>query len=46
MKIWETSADLKNPESVVYYQPDNTLFVSNINGEPTERREINRSATS
>jgi sugar lactone lactonase YvrE len=35
--IWETSPDLKNPESVVYYQPNKTLFVSNINGEPAER---------
>jgi hypothetical protein len=35
--IWETSPDLKSPESVVYYQPENTLFVTNINGEPAEK---------
>jgi sugar lactone lactonase YvrE len=35
--IWETLPNLRTPESVVYYLPENTLFVSNINGEPTEK---------
>ena len=27
----------KNPESIVYYEPDNILFVSNVNCNPTEK---------
>jgi hypothetical protein len=36
-KIWETSVDLKNPESVVYAPKQNLLFVSNINGKPDQK---------
>ena len=36
-KIWETSVDLKNPESVVYAPKQNLLFVSNINGQPDQK---------
>ena len=36
-KIWETPADLKNPESVVYAPKQNLLFVSNINGKPDQK---------
>ena len=33
-KLWETPANLKNPESVVYAPKQNVLFVSNVNGKP------------
>jgi len=36
-KIWETSADLKNPESVVYLPKQNLLLVSNVNGKPDQK---------
>lgn len=36
-KLWETTNDLKNPESVVYAPEQNVLFVSNMNGKPTEK---------
>jgi sugar lactone lactonase YvrE len=36
-KIWESPADLKNPESVVYAPKQNLLFVSNINGKPDQK---------
>lgn len=35
-KLWETQDNLKNPESVVYASKQNVLFVSSINGAPTE----------
>lgn len=35
-KLWETQDNLKNPESVVYASKQNILFVSSINGAPTE----------
>lgn len=35
-KIWETG-NLKTPESVYYHEPANVLFVSNINGKPTNK---------
>lgn len=35
-KVWETG-DLKTPESVYYYETDNVVFVSNINGKPTDK---------
>ena len=35
-KIWETE-NLKTPESVYYHEPANVLFVSNINGKPTNK---------
>ena len=36
-KLWETANDLKNPESVAYSPKLNILFVSNVNGNPTEK---------
>ena len=36
-KLWETTNDLKNPESVAYAPEQNVLFVSNMNGKPTEK---------
>jgi sugar lactone lactonase YvrE len=33
-KIWETPAQFKTPESVIYEPNENVLFVSNINGAP------------
>src|SRR6476661_2038194 len=36
-KLWETPNGLKNPESVAYAPKQNVLFVSNINGKPTEK---------
>jgi sugar lactone lactonase YvrE len=35
-KIWETPAQLKTPESVLYEPTVNVLFVSNIDGKPDE----------
>ena len=36
-KLWETPNVLKNPESVAYAPKQNVLFVSNINGNPTQK---------
>lgn len=36
-KLWETTNDLKNPESVAYAPEQNVMFVSNVNGKPTEK---------
>ena len=36
-KLWETTNDLKNPESVAYAPKQNVLFVSNVNGKPTQK---------
>src|SRR5215204_1521583 len=36
-KVWETLAELKTPESVVYAPKQDTLFVSNIDGKPDEK---------
>jgi len=36
-KLWETTNDMKNPESVAYAPEQNVLFVSNMNGKPTEK---------
>ena len=36
-KLWETPANLKNPESVAYKSKQHVLFVSNINGEPDQK---------
>jgi hypothetical protein len=33
---WETEG-FKNPESVIYHAPKNILFVSNVNGAPTDK---------
>ena len=36
-KRWETKRDLRVPESVLYNPSDDILYVSNINGKPTEK---------
>ena len=36
-KLWETPANLKNPESVAYAPKQNILFVSNVNGRPDQK---------
>src|SRR5262245_29711374 len=36
-ELWETPADLKNPESVVYAPKQDVLFVSNIEGKPNQK---------
>jgi DNA-binding beta-propeller fold protein YncE len=36
-KLWETPANLKNPESVAYASKQNILFVSNMNGDPDKK---------
>ncbi len=37
-KVWESSSEvLKTPESVLYDEDRDILFVSNINGEPSEK---------
>lgn len=36
-KLWETDSTLKVPESVLYYAPENVLFVSNIDGKPDDK---------
>jgi len=35
-KIWETEAVFKVPESVIYDPTNDIIYVSNINGDPTE----------
>jgi len=34
---WETKKELRVPESVLYDESGNVLYVSNINGKPTEK---------
>lgn len=36
-KVWETTADLKTPESALYYQDKDVIYVANINGDPSEK---------
>jgi sugar lactone lactonase YvrE len=36
-KLWETPAQLKTPESVLYSPTEGVLFVSNIDGKPDEK---------
>ena len=36
-KVWETDRVLKTPESVFYNSADSMLYVSNINGSPSEK---------
>src|SRR5919197_4959587 len=36
-KVWETSTELKTPESVIYEPNENVLFVSNIDGLPDRK---------
>ncbi|NOZ35817.1 MAG: hypothetical protein GXO80_11030 [Chlorobi bacterium] len=35
--LWETSADLKTPESVKFDSVNNILYISNINGNPAAK---------
>lgn len=37
VKQWETEKILRVPESVLFHEPSNTLFISNIGGKPTEK---------
>lgn len=36
-KVWESKKDFLVPESVLYNKIDKTLYISNINGNPTEK---------
>jgi len=36
-KVWQTEKVFSVPESVLYHKSDKTLYVSNINGAPTEK---------
>lgn len=36
-KVWETPAQFKTPESVIYESNENMLFVSNIDGAPDRK---------
>ena len=37
VKAWQTEKVFSVPESVLYHKADKTLYVSNINGAPTEK---------
>ena len=39
-KLWETPAQLKTPESVLYEPIENVLFVSSIDGKPDESNSL------
>jgi len=34
IKLWETNADFKLPESVIYDKENDILYVSNMQGDP------------
>ena len=36
-KVWETTCDLKTPESVLYDSEQDVIYVANINGNPTDK---------
>lgn len=36
-KVWETTAELKTPESVLYDDVRDVIYVANINGDPSEK---------
>jgi DNA-binding beta-propeller fold protein YncE len=36
-KVWETTAGLKTPESVIYYPEKDVIYVANINGDPVAK---------
>lgn len=38
-KQWETEKILKTPESVIYDEENDVLYVSNINGKPAQKNE-------
>ena len=35
--VWQTTCDLKTPESVMYDADRNVIYVSNINGDPAQK---------
>ncbi len=37
VKQWEIGQGLKVPESIVFSEPENVIYVSNINGKPMEK---------
>ena len=36
-KVWQTTCDLKTPESALYDSDKNVIYVANINGDPAEK---------
>ncbi|GAB1450374.1 hypothetical protein MASR2M47_04300 [Draconibacterium sp.] len=36
-KVWQTTCDLKTPESVLYDQERDIIYVSNIDGDPSQK---------
>ena len=36
-KVWETTVELKTPESVLYDEKRDVIYVANINGNPSEK---------
>ena len=36
-KVWETTTELKTPESVIYYPEKDVIYVANINGDPVAK---------
>ena len=36
-KVWQTTCDLKTPESALYDSGQNVIYVANINGDPSEK---------
>ncbi|HSO89313.1 MAG TPA: hypothetical protein VLQ91_22355 [Draconibacterium sp.] len=36
-KVWQTTTDLKTPESVLYDQEGDVIYVANINGDPSQK---------
>lgn len=36
-KVWETSVELKTPESVLFDEDRDVMYVANINGDPAEK---------
>ncbi len=36
-KVWETSVEMKTPESVLYHEDKDVIYVANINENPSEK---------
>lgn len=36
-KVWQTTGDLKTPESVIYDEERDVIYVANINGDPSAK---------
>jgi len=36
-KVWETSEEMKTPESVLYHEDKDVIYVANINDNPSEK---------